>query len=118
MKNLKFTQALMIVAMFVLTAFAGVTHATSSDRDREAKRGTVACSGNFRGAHNSRWIIHNLNDDASIRLDRMRVYTAGGTNVYDSLTDGPAPSATVVPFGVIGPLQTLSFKSADLIPCA
>jgi hypothetical protein len=45
----------------------------------------------------------------------MRVYTAGGNSIYDSLSDGPAISATVIPFGEIGPFQTLSFKSGDLI---
>jgi len=85
--------------------------------DAVASVGTVACSGNFRESTDtaSRWTIHNLNDSASITLDRMRVYTAGGTNVYDSINDGPATSATVVPFGDIGPYQTLSFKSEDLI---
>lgn len=115
MNKFKFIQPIALTVILILMTFTGVAHATSSDRSAVAKAGTVVCSGNFRGRHSSRWIIHNVNDVASIRLDRMRVYTAGGTNVYDSLTDGLAPSATVVPFGVIGPYQTLSFKSGDLI---
>ena len=101
----------------ILMAVSVGAQATSSDGDTVATRGTVACTGNFRASANisSRWIIHNLNDGASITLDRMRVYTAGGTNVYDSMNDGLATSATVVPFGDIGPYQTLSFKSDDLI---
>jgi hypothetical protein len=116
MKKYDFLQPITITVMSMLMAFAGVAQATSSDGDAVAKGGTVACSGNFfSGSRFSRWTIHNLNDGASITLDRMRVYTAGGTTVYDSMTDGPAPSATVVPFGVVGPFQTLSFKSLDLI---
>ena len=98
-------------------AFSGGAQATSSDGDAAASGGAVACSGNFRESSDtsSRWTIHNLNDSASITLDRMRVFTAGGTKVYDSMNDGAATSATVVPFGDIGPYQTLSFKSEDLI---
>jgi hypothetical protein len=116
MKKYDFLQPITITVMSMLMAFAGAAQATSSDGDAVAKAGTVVCNGQFlSGIANSRWTIHNLNDRKSITLDRMRVYTAGGTNVYDSMTDGPAPSATVVPFGVIGPFQTLSFRSNELI---
>ena len=82
-----------------------------------ASGGTIACSGNFRESSDtsSRWTIHNLNHGASITLNRMRVYTAGGTNVYDSTINGNATSSTVVSFGDIGPYQTISFRSEDLI---
>jgi hypothetical protein len=117
MKKCVFIQQITITVSAILIAFSGGVQATASDGDAVASGGTVACSGNFRESSgtSSRWTIHNLNDGVSITLDRMRVYTAGGTNVYDSMIDGPATSATVVPFGDIGPYQTLSFKSEDLI---
>ena len=117
MKKCVFIQQVSISVLAILMAVSGGAQATSSDGDAVASGGTVACTGNFRVSANisSRWIIHNLNDGASITLDRMRVYTAAGASVYDSMIDGPAPSATVVPFGEIGPYQTLSFKSDDLI---
>ena len=117
MKKQNLLQSAIVTVMATLMMVVGETQATSSDSDTVASGGTVACSGNFRedSGRLTRWIIHNINENASITLDRMRVYTAGGTNVYDSMTDGLAPSATVVPFGVIGPFQTLSFKSGDLI---
>ena len=117
MKKLNLLQPVMITVMAMLMVVVGEAQATSSDGDTVASGGTVACSATFHEAagRHTRWIIHNINETASITLDRMRVYTSGGTNVYDSMTDGIAPSATVVPFGDIGPFQTLSFKSGDLI---
>jgi len=117
MKKNYLIHAITVTAVGVLLVATGVAQATSSDGDAVAKKGTVACSGNFRESSgtNSRWTIHNLNNKRSITLNRMRVYTAGGTKVYDSNADGPAISSTVVPFGNIGPYQTISFKSEDLI---
>jgi hypothetical protein len=105
------------VMLTVLTAGA---QANSSDADSVASEGTVACAGNFAETSFtvdflSRWTIRNLNDDASITVDRMRVFQADGTTLYDSDIHGPAPSATVVPFGVVGPYQALSIISRDLI---
>jgi len=106
----------LITGIFVALLTTGNASANSSDTDEEAKAGIVACSGNFRTtSFNSRWIIHNLNQERSITLTRIRSYAASGTILYDSDVSGPAPSATVVPFGVMTPNQTISFRSEDLI---
>lgn len=120
MKLNKLLQTATISVTMALVGITGTAQATSSDGATKSAKGIVACSGNFRETSLnvdvfSRWTIHNLNESTSITLDRMRVYTASGTNIYDSDINGLAPSSTVIPFGVIGPYQTLSFKSNDLI---
>jgi hypothetical protein len=110
-------QVVKISVVGMLLAVTGGAQATSSDGNTRATKGTVACGGNFRESTNTtaRWTIHNVNNGRSITLNRMRVYQAGGTKAYDSSNDGLATSSTVVPFGNIGPHQTISFKSEVLI---
>jgi len=91
--------------------------ATSAEGSRRASSGTVVCSGNFHTLNGiqARWIIHNISDSTAITLNRMKVYSADATVLYDSDVDGPAPSKTVVSFGTMQPNQTITFGSEDLI---
>lgn len=106
-----------ILASIVMLFTSAQVMATSSEGSNRASSGTAVCSGNFNSAsgHRARWIIHNISNRLSVTLDRMRVFSAGGTSLYDSNTDGLAPSRTVVPFGVMLPNQTIMFRSEDLI---
>jgi hypothetical protein len=70
----------------MLAVLAVGAQANSSDGDSVASQGTVACAGNFAETtfnvdFLSRWTIRNLNDDASITLDRMRIFQADGTTI-------------------------------------
>jgi len=117
MKEGQLARAIQIIFLSILLMLTANVQATSSDRDEKAGNGTVVCTGNFRESTSTttRWTIHNVDKKRSIVLDRMRVFTAGGTKVYDSSTDGLATSSTVVPFGKIRSYQTISFKSETLI---
>ena len=117
MKKGRSVRVIQISFLSILLTLTANVHATSSDRDQKAGNGTVVCTGNFRESTSdtTRWTIHNVDKKRSITLDRMRVFTAGGTKVYDSSRDGLATSSTVVPFGKIKSYQTISFKSETLI---
>jgi len=112
----KITKELIAVGIVMLFTSAEVM-ATSSEGNNRARKGTVVCSGNFHTTkgHQSRWIIHNVSDRLPITLDRMRVFSADATVVYDSDINGIAPSHTAVSFGVMQPNQTIMFRSEDLI---
>ena len=103
--------------VLVLFALSNNVFATSADTDRKAKGGVVICSGNFTdgAGPKARWIMHNVSIHKSLTIDRMRVYTATGILAYDSSVKGPAPSFTGVAFGTVGPMQTVAFKSEDLV---
>jgi len=115
MKNIKLF--LVVYCGFVLSMVSGFSFATSSDASKKARGGTVICSGNFNTASNTRgrWILHNISQTKSLNLDRMRVYNATGALIYDSNVNGPAPSSTGVAFGLIGPLQTIMFRTETLV---
>jgi len=117
MKKGQLERAIQITFLSILLTLSANVQATSSDRGEKAGNGTVVCTGNFQESTSTttRWTIHNVDKKRSFTLDRMRVFTAGGTKVYDSSTDGLATSSTVVPFGKIRPYQTISFKSETLI---
>ena len=117
MKKWQLARAIQITFLSILLMLTANVQATSSDRGEKAGNGTVVCTGNFRESTSTttRWTIHNVDKKRSIVLDRMRVFTAGGTKVYDSSNDGLATSSTVVPFGKIRPYQTISVKSETLI---
>lgn len=106
-----------IIASVVMLLGSTEVIATSAEGSNRASSGTVVCSGNFSSinGHKARWIIHNISDSLAITLNRMRVFSAGGTALYDSNTDGLAPSRTVVPFGIMQPNQTITFQSEELI---
>jgi len=107
----------LIVASIVMLFASAEVMATSSEGGNRASSGSVVCSGNYNSANNirARWIIHNISARRSITLDRMRIFSADATVVYDSDISGPAPSQTVVAFGVIQPNQTVMFRSEQLI---
>jgi len=109
--------AIQISFLSIFLTLTANVQATSSDRGEKAGNGRVVCTGNFQESSSTttRWTIHNVDNKRSITLDRMRVYQADGTKVYDSSNDGLATSSTVVPFGKIRPYQTVSFKSETLI---
>lgn len=111
-------RVLKIAVMSMILLFTSTqVLATSSEGHKRAKSGTVICSGNFStaGGQHSRWIIHNVSDNKAITLERMKVLSADATVLYDSDLNGPAPSSTVVAFGVMQANQTIAFKSEDLI---
>lgn len=107
----------LIIASVVMLFASAEVMATSAEGSNRATSGTVVCSGNFSSisGHKARWIIHNISDSLAITLDRMRVFSADGTDLYDSNTDGLAPSRTIVPFGIMQPNQTIALLSEDLI---
>lgn len=107
----------LIVASLIMLFASSEVIATSAEGGNRASSGSVVCSGNYNTANNitARWIIHNISASKAITLNRMQIFSADATVIYDSNISGPAPSSTIVPFGVIQPNQTVTFRSEDLV---
>lgn len=108
----------------VLIAAPMLATASPSEQDDTAVSGTIVCGGNYFNrnsnseAHRTTYVMRNLNTDLSIRIDRMTMYEANGSQLfsYDAATL-PLSRNEIVGGGdnSLEPFQSAQYRISDLL---
>jgi hypothetical protein len=109
----------------LLCSAAQPVMAGDADMGRRGVEGSVSCGGNHFNRNGgtetqrSNYVLRNFSDDGTIYLNRVRVYNAGGTLVYDSAVSGMPPFVNNVLSNADNTLnarQSAQLNLADFIP--
>lgn len=111
--------------LFSGVAFNGAVQAAASDSARTGIEGSVTCGGAYyirnggTEIQRSTYLLRNVSDAGSININRVRVYDAKGSTIFDSDVSGIPASYN----GVMGPAdstieprQTANLRLEDIIP--
>ena len=117
------TYSISAVAIGLLTQSTAI--AGHGDGDQKGAVGTVSCGGNYfirKGGtevNTANYILRNYADSGVINIDRIRVYDAHGTGLFDSNISGiPVFRNNVLSASDTGldPRQTAHLKLEAMIP--
>lgn len=125
LKTKKIFSGVLIGALVSGMAYHGNVNAAASDRARKGVEGSLTCGGAYyvrnggTEIQRSTYVVRNVSDSGAIYLDRIRVFNAQGTILFDSDVSGiPASSNGVISpaDNSLEPRQTANFAIASLIP--
>jgi hypothetical protein len=113
----------LLLAAVLCCASAPPTYAARSEATTLARGGVMRCGGNHHlrlggtEAHITHYPIRNFDSATGIALDRLRIFDATGTVIFDSALSGITPSdGALGPGNVLEPNQTVAFQTEDLLP--
>jgi len=125
LKSKKAISGVLISGLIAGMAIQSTANAAASDRGKKAIEGSVSCGGAYyvrnggTEIQRSTYVLRNVSDAGTIYLDRVRVYSANGTILFDSDVSGIPASYNGVISAVDNGLdarQTANVRIADLIP--
>ena len=105
-------------------AYPSLAVASDAEYGRQGIEGSVTCGGAYyvrnggTEIQRSTYVLRNVSDAGTIYLDRVRVYSAQGTMLFDSDVSGlPSSSNGVLnpANNSLGPRQTANYQIADLV---
>jgi len=124
-KTKKIISGVLISGLIAGVTYQSTAFAAAADRSKKGIEGSVSCGGAYyvrnggTEIQRSTYVLRNLSDAGSIYLDRLRVYNAKGTIIFDSDVSGIPASYNGVITAIdnsLDPRQTANLRIADLIP--
>jgi len=121
----KIFSAVLVGTFIVGMSYQSTALAAASDRFLNGVEGKVSCGGNYftrnggEELHRSNYILRNYSSRGSIYLDRIRVYNAKGTVLFDSDVSGiPTFRNNIINANdtELDPNQTAALRIVDMIP--
>lgn len=119
-KNISILMSIIIASI----TYQGTASAAAADKAKKGIEGTVTCGGVYyirnggTEIQRSTYVLRNVSEKNTISLNRIRVFNASGTVLFDSELSGiPASYNGVITANDNGldPRQTANLRLADLI---